>query len=390
MRIIFFSNAYKPTVSGVVTSMDLFRKGLLDAGHQPFIVAPEHTSFEDEDPFIFRLPALDLPEPIDFSLAAPIKGALSITVRGIKPDLIHSQHPILVGDLAAAFAHDLHIPLIFTYHSRYDEVAQRYIPIVPELVELAADEIIARYLAKCAHVVAPTRSIHDLIQREFGSGTPVSVVPTPVDLSAYATVQPQRIREALNLRDVELLLYLGRLAKEKDLTLLLQAFSKVLTARPQARLLFVGKGPEERHLQELAHELGLSGKVLFTGAVSHSDVPQYFAAADIFLFPSVTETQGLVLIESMAAGTPVVAAQSPAVLDALGEGGGAIVAAQEDAFASAIIDLLSDKPRREELGHQARRIAQRYAISAATARLIDVYQFALNHWPASATTTRHA
>ena len=377
MRIVVFSNAYKPTISGVVTSIALFRQGLIEAGHEVHIFAPEHEDSDDEEPYVFRLPALDLPGELDLSLALPLKVPIAVTVRGIKPTLIHSQHPILIGNLAAAFARDLDLPLVFTFHTRYDEYAQEYIPVVPELASIVVEEIINRYLEQCTHIVAPTSSIREFILREYAPDAPVSVVPTPVDLRAYNDLDPHRVRSALGLEEAELLLYVGRLAGEKGLDFLLRVFAKVVAERSQVRLLLVGKGPEKDDLREKVQELGLGERVVFAGAVPHSEVPHYAAAADLFVFSSVTETQGLVLIEAMAAGTPVVAVEAPGSVDVLGEGGGLLVPMQEDAFANRVLELLADEPRRQAMGEKAARVVQRYTVSAATERLLKVYEAAV-------------
>jgi len=381
MRIVIFSNTYKPVVSGVVTSMALFRQGLIEAGHDVYIIAPEYEDYEDEETCIFRFPALDLPDPLDLSLAIPFKTPIAPTVRGIKPALIHSQHPVVMGGLAAAFARDLNLPLVFTFHSRYEEYAQRYIPIVPELAGMVTEGIVKRYLEKCTHVVAPTPSVRDFILPMLDTGVPVTVVPTPVDLSLYHDLAPQRVRAVLGLENAELLLYVGRLAEEKNLDLLLRAFARIVTTRPRARLLLVGKGPRDRSLRRIARKLGLGERVILTGPIPHSEVPHYAAAADLFVFPSITETQGLVLVEAMAAGTPVVAADALSSVDVLAEGGGLLVPAQEDAFAGAVLRLLADEPRRRVMGEQAARAARRYAIPAATARLLTVYEAAVAAGP---------
>jgi glycosyltransferase involved in cell wall biosynthesis len=377
MRVVFFTNAYKPTISGVVTSISLFRQGLLDAGHGVNIVAPQQGDYQDEEPYVFRLPAIDLPGEIDLSLAMPLKALIETALRGIKPSLIHSQHPILMGDLAAAFARELEIPLVFTFHTRYDEYAQQYIPIAPELAGTVMEQIVARYLEKCAHIIAPTASIRDFILREYDPSAPVTVVPTPVKLSAYDGLDPGRIQADLGLQSAEVLLYVGRLAGEKGLDFLLRVFARVVAERPDARLLLVGEGPGEGDLREMAEELGVGDRVVFCGAVPHSQVPHYAAAADLFVFSSVTETQGLVLIEAMAAGTPVVAVEAPGAIDILDEGGGLLVSPREDVFAEAVIDLLDDRQRLEALGRQAVRIVRRYTVPAATERLLAVYETAV-------------
>jgi glycosyltransferase involved in cell wall biosynthesis len=381
MRIVVFSNAYKPTISGVVTSIALFRQGLIEAGHEVHIFAPVHEDFDDEEPYVFRLPALDLPGELDLSLALPLKAPIAVTVRGIKPTLIHSQHPILIGDLAAAFARDLDLPLVFTFHTRYDEYAQEYVPVAPELASIVMKGIINRYLEQCTHIVAPTSSIRQFILREYAPDAPVSVVPTPVDLRAYNDLDRHRVRSALGLEEAELLLYVGRLAGEKALDFLLCVFARVVAERPQVRLLLVGKGPEEDDLRETVRELDLGERVVFAGAVPHDDVPHYAAAADLFVFSSVTETQGLVLIEAMAAGTPVIAVKAPGSVDVLEEGGGLLVPIQEDAFANAVLELLADEPRRRAMGEKAARVVQRYTVSAVTERLLAVYEAAVAAGP---------
>jgi glycosyltransferase involved in cell wall biosynthesis len=217
--------------------------------------------------------------------------------------------------------------------------------------------------------------------REYAPGVPVTVVPTPVDLSQYNDLKPRRIRKSLGLEDAELLLYVGRLVGEKNLDFLLRAFARIVAERPQARLLLVGGGLAEGSLRELAQELGLDRRVVFAGVVPHSEVAHYAAAADLFVFSSVTETQGLVLIEAMAAGTPVVAVEAPGSVDVLEEGGGLLVPVQEDAFVEAVLELLADEPRRRAMGEKAVQAVQRYTISAATERLLTVYGAAVMAGP---------
>lgn len=377
MRILVFSNAYKPAISGVVTSIALFRQGLVEAGHVVHIIAPEYEDYQDEEPYVFRFPAFDLPEQVDFSLPILFKTTMVPTVRGIKPSLIHSQHPFAMGGMATAFARDLNLPLVFTLHSHYDVYARRYVPIMPKLAGIVTEGIVKRYLEKCTHVVAPTPSLRDFIRREYETNVPVTVVPTPVDLGMYHDLEPQRVRANLGLVEAELLLYVGRLMEEKNLDFLLRAFVQVVSERPQARLLLVGKGLYERRLQRMAQKLGLGERVIFHGPVLHSEIPHYVAAADLLVFASLVDTQGLVLIEAMAAGTPVVAVEAPGPADALAEGGGLLVPVREQAFAGAVLKLLADEPRRRVLGERAVRAAHRYTVPAVTARLVSVYEEAI-------------
>jgi 1,2-diacylglycerol 3-alpha-glucosyltransferase len=377
MRVLMFSNTYQPSTSGVVTSITLFRQGLMAANHEVHLIVPQYEGYEDKDPYIFRFPALDLTDRIDISLVLPFQPLMEPTVRGIMPDIIHSQHPVWMGDLAIAFAHELRIPLVFTFHTRYDEYAQSYVPIVAELASKVAEEVVKRYMRQCTHIVAPTPAIRDLILREYPIKTPVSVVPSPVDLTCYQDIDANRIREGFGLDKYELLLYMGRLAKEKGLDFLIRSFAKIVAERPQTRLMLVGDGPYRRGLENLVRSLGLFNKVIFTGLVQHEEIPDYASAADLFVFSSVTDTQGLVLVEAMAAGVPVVAVEAPGPIDVLAEGGGILVPAKEEAFVQAVLSLLEDERYRQEMGEEALRITQRFSVSVTTQKMLTVYEEAM-------------
>jgi len=286
-----------------------------------------------------------------------------------------------MGHIAANFSQDMGVPLVFTFHSRYDLYAQKYVPLVSNLAGMLTDEVVRRYLDKCTHVIAPTDSIRDFILQEYDVGVPVSVVPTPVDLSGYGDLHPQRIRAALGLEGAEVLLYVGRLSEEKNLDFLLRAFSLIARECPRVRLLLVGKGPQAYNLKLLAQKMGIENRVLFVGAVPHEKVPHYAAMADLCVFSSPADTQGLVLIEAMAAATPVVAVDALGPVDVLAEGGGVLAPPVEHVFARAVVTLLSNDERRRELGAQAVRSAQRYAIPAAVTRLLLVYEAAISAGP---------
>ncbi len=374
MRTLIFTNSYKPTVSGVVTSISLFRRGLIEAGEEVHLIAPDYKNYTDSDPYIYRFPALDLNDTVNISLIMPIMALMAPTVQGLKPDLIHSQHPMLMGGIAADFADDLEIPLIFTFHTRYDEYAQRYVPLVPGLASSVMEEVIRRYLIRCSHIIAPTKSVQELSYRDYQLDVPVTVVPTPVDLGNYKKLEPGRIINKYGLEDAEILLFIGRLAEEKNVPLLLNTFAEIAADRPATRLLIVGDGPKENALVNRSKKLGLDHRIIFTGAISHNDIPHYAAAADLFVFPSVTETQGLVLIEAMAAGTPAVAAIAPGSSDVLSAGGGLLVKPEASKMAEAVLDLLGDPHRRQILSQEALEVADSYSIPSLTARLVEVYE----------------
>jgi|WetSurMetagenome_2_1015567.scaffolds.fasta_scaffold94724_2 1,2-diacylglycerol 3-alpha-glucosyltransferase len=378
MRIVFISNAYKPTISGVVTSMQLFRQGLIQCGHEVIIIAPSYKNYEDTEPDIFRIPAIDLTQMIDVSLAIPRKNPIESLISQIQPDIIHAQHPVLLGPIGAAIAKDLGLPLIFTFHTRYQEYSQKYMPIAPEITSTLIQNSLSRFLDQCSHIIAPTPSIKTMVQSIYRFAGPVSIIPTPIDFRSYQDLNPDRIRKSWGLTQGEkVLLYMGRLSVEKNLDLLLTSFQQIVSERQDVRLVIVGKGPAKDHLVRVAERLGILQQVLFVGAYPHEEIPHIAAAATLFTFPSNIETQGLVLVEALAAGTPVIAVRAPSTEDVLSSGGGVIVDPDPDLFARAVLQLLERPGSLAGLRLQAKKIANQYDMLPATQDLLAAYQQSL-------------
>ena len=300
LRIAMLSNFYKPMVSGVVTSISLFRKGLIARGHDVHVFTTEVSDYEDENPYIYRIPALiDLSASYEMALALPLTGLMRQTIKGIKPHLLHSHHPVWVGDLAIKYAKELKLPLVFTFHTRYDDYMSQNVPILSDLAWQVAHDVVQNYLEQCTHVIAPTESIKQALYSGYEVDAPVTVLPTPIDLEQYTHLDPASIRRKYALENRQVLLYLGRISNEKNLDLLLRTFVRLAAQNPQVVLMIVGRGPYSDVLKELAASLCVKDRVIFAGMVPHEWVPHYMAAADLFVFPSRSETQGLVIVEGV-------------------------------------------------------------------------------------------
>ena len=383
LRVAIFSNAYTPTISGVVTSVRLFRQGLVAQGQDVHVFTPQAEHYEDSEPYVYRLPALiDLSKAYEVSLALPLRWPMRRTMEGIKPHLIHSQHPALVGELALRYAQELRLPLVYTFHTRYDAVVQSRLSLLSDWAGQVAREVVQEYLSHCSHVIAPTESIRRMVHNDYDVDVPVTVLPTPIDLARFENLDPAPVRRRYNLEGKKVLMYLGRISPEKNLDLLIRAFARVHAQRPQTVLLIVGRGPNDQDLRALATSLHLDEHVIFAGAVPHTDVPQHMAAADLFTFASAAETQGLVLIEAMAAGTPIVAVRGPGADDLLADSGaGLLTRGDDDALADAILSLLNRPEDLAAMRQCAHRTVQRYSVAAATKRLLEVYERALSSGP---------
>ena len=383
LRIAVFSNAYKPTISGVVTSLSLFRQGLMARGQHVHIIVPEVEGYEDDEPYVYRFPAfLDLTREFDVSLTLPLKRTMQHTIKGIKPHVIHSHHPHLLGDLAARYAEDLKVPLVFTFHARFDEFVRHQVPLFGDLASHVARGVVQDHLDHCSQIIVPTASIQQLVYEDYKVDVPVTILPTPIDLTRLGDLNPARIRRRYHLEGQQVLLYVGRMSPEKGLQFLIDSFARVAERNPKTLLVLVGRGPHVKSVQDHVQSLRIQDRVMFTGAAPHDQIPHFMAAADLFVFPSRAETQGLVLVEAMATGLPVVALHGTGSDDVLADtGAGVLAQPDEAAFAEAILRTLADPDRLATMGQAARRAAQRYSVAALTEQLLGVYERALLSGP---------
>ncbi len=373
MKIGFFTNIYKPVINGVVSSISSFKKGLEDLGHEVYIFAPTHPNYKDNEKGIFRIESLKLPSQEEYRITLPVFNKKSLKVIQ-ELDIIHTQHPLIMGNYGSFFANFHTKPLVFTHHTQYDKYSH-YIPFEQELVKILARQIVKDYANKCDCVIAPSESIKKMLLKQ-GIRSRIEVIPTGINLDVFGNPNREIIRKKYNLSpDQKLLLYAGRIAKEKNLEFLLKAFKLVLNKRPDTYLMLVGHGPEKGYLDALIKKFGLE-KNIFSVGISRS-IQDYYAAADLFVFSSVTETQGLVLVEAMAAGTPVVAVDSPGVREVVDGKNGLLAKESLTEFSEKIIKVLNDNKLRKKMSEHARKTANKYSISKMSRKVLKVYESVL-------------
>jgi glycosyltransferase involved in cell wall biosynthesis len=375
MRIGLFTNNYRPLANGLATSVETFAQAFRRAGHAVTVVAPRYGPGIEAEPDVVRVPGLRAPTHHAYVL--PLSGWPGVTraILSLDLDLFHAQHPFLLGAAAGRLARRLGRPLVFTYHTHYDRYAH-YIPGPSRLVARLAVRRALAFANRADLVIAPTAAVAREL-RVRGLRTRVEVVPTGVTLSPIFTEADRReARHALGLGQGDpLYLSVGRLAREKNHAFLLSAFAVILAELPTARLVLVGEGDDRPRLERMASGLGIKDRVRFVGAVPHEIVGTYHQAADLFLFSSTSETQGLVVLEALAAGLPVVAVSSEAVEDLLqAEGGGATAPEDPAAFAGQALTLWRQSERRQTMRLAGRRIAARFAPDAMAARMLELYQ----------------
>ena len=378
MHIAQFTNTYHPVTSGVVRSVSRFRQALTDLGHNVFIFAQTDREYEDEEPFVFRYPALHLPLQ-EYPLTIPVSNFVDTLLPSLKLDVIHAHHPALLGQVAARKAEALNIPLVFTHHTRYREYSHYAFGLPQGLVKQVIDRWIGDYMSHCQHVVVPSQSIKQMLAETYGVTEGITAVPTGIDVAHYKNAKPGDVRQRHGWADEDkVLISLGRLAKEKNWQTLLAAVAPVIQKHPSVRLAILGEGEERERLEGLAKELGVAQRVNLIGTVPFEDVPTYLKAADLFCFASVTETQGLVTLEAMAAGLPIVAVDATGTSDAISDGEQGLLAPNDSAaLTQALLRVLEDEALHHKLAEAAGRKASEFDLERQAKRLVQVYEQAI-------------
>ena len=375
MKILIFTETYLPTINGVVNSIESFRKELVKRGHKVYIIAPHSKteSFKERD-YVFRLLSLPFLGQPSHPVAWPYAHQVKAIVDEIKPDIIHVQGVGVCGWLGLKIAHKEKIPCMFTYHTLlegYAHYAGLFSFIIKPLMRWWS-----KYLSnKYDLVITPSPNIARVLKK-YGVKSDIVALPTGVEISSFRPQQKTEYRKNLEFDPDKLyLLSVGRLAREKNIQQLLTDFGRLHTRSENAHLIIAGDGPDRMAYEGIVESHGLSRAVTFLGSVEHKDLIPYFVASDIFCFPSLTDTQGIVLVEAMASGIPSV------VYDTLGPGdliknseNGLKAKVGTDQFFTFLSELVQNNELREKLGVGALREARKYTIEKTTDQLEQIYQ----------------
>ncbi len=372
MRIGLMADVYKPHVSGITNHISLHKQYLEKAGHEVFVFTFGDLEYPDDESNVIRSPGLPLTDTgyyLSFRYSRPAKALLQTM------DLAHVHHPFLSGRLALRYCRPLRVPVVFTNHTRYDLYAQAYLPMLPEEI---SDSFLQSYMPHfCAAVdlvVSPSAGMADVLRR-LGVGSPIEVVPNGVELDGFHRASPQ-VRADLGFKaDDLLLIYAGRVDREKSIDFLLRAFCGTAEAVENAHLLIVGSGLEEPALKRQAASSHAADRVHFIGMVEYSELPRYLAMCDAFVTASVTEVHPLSVVEAMAAGLPVLGVRSVGVGDTVEDGlTGFLSSRDEAAFAARLTRLCLDAPLRRTMGTAAREASRKYDIERTTRLMLANYQ----------------
>ena len=377
MRVLMISDVYFPRVNGVSTSIQTFAREFVGLGHQVTLLAPDYGESQSEPFEVIRLPSrYFLFDPEDRIIRWGRIRQHHERLHAAQFDLVHIHTPFIAHYAGQALARRLGVPVVASYHTFFEQYLDKYVPLVPG----AWMRYVARRFsaAQCGDVDAlavPSEAMLEVLTR-YGVRTAAEVVPTGIDLRKFRTGDGAAFRRRHGIpSDRPLLVHVGRLAFEKNCDFLLHMLARVRVAVPDVLLVIAGEGPARRQLEALARRLDIADHVRFLGYLNRDgSLEDCYAAGDAFVFASRTETQGLVLLESLALGTPVVATAEMGTREVLRDGEGCLIARDDTGdFAEKTVRVLTEPALQASLRARARPYAERWSARAMAERMLALY-----------------
>jgi glycosyltransferase involved in cell wall biosynthesis len=376
MNILMVTNTFSPQVGGVARSVQGFSDEFRRRGHRVLVIAPAYEEMPADEMDVVRIPALPHFSGSDFSMPMPVPGRVAAAVRAFAPHIVHSHHPYLLGDTALRVAARNGLPVAFTHHTLYENYLHHVSVDSPRRRRFVLD-LATGYCNLCNAVIAPSESVAGLLA-ERGVQVPVEVIPTGVDFPFFANGDGSAFRARQGIpHETFLLGHLGRLSREKNLGFLAEAVAGFLQVHPGAHFLLAGEGPALAEILQILERAGVAGRLHYTGVLRRQELAAAYHAMDVFVFASLTETQGMVLTEAMAAGVPVVAVDGSGVREVVRDGVNGRLLPRTDAgeFAAALALVAGLPPEsRRQLREGALQTAEHFSMTGTATRTLNLYQ----------------
>ena len=381
LRIGFFTDTYAPQVNGISISLQLLVRGLRAAGHEVTIFAPRFPGYKDPEPGIYRVPSVRYMHKPPMYVAVPGTPRTTLSLRRCKFDVLHVHSPLTVGLLAYLTATTKNVPLIYTYHTSITDYTH-YVRLVGRTRPF---RWVARWFSTATtnlgdQIVVPSikfkKLLHDQKVRR-----PIHLIPNGIDLSRFKKPRSRgtfRRRLGMPAR-APLLLYVGRIAPEKRLDFLMEAFSRIGAVHPNAHLVFAGDGSSRSKLEAQAAKSAFRERIHFLGMVSHAELPDLLHDATLFLSASTSEVHPISMIEAITAGLPIVAVKDDAFEGMLVDNfNGRATTRSAGALATAVSELLQDTKSMRQYRKNSLKLSRNYSIKAQVDSLVKLYRDAIH------------
>lgn len=391
MRIGLFTDTYPPYINGVSTSIAMLKKALEKKGHQVFVVAinPDERKYKyEENGKVIRIPGIPIPL-YDYRLSSIYPVRVVEKIRKWNLDVIHSHTEFGVGTFARIIAKQFDIPLVHTYHTMYED----YVHYITKGYFDGPSKKIVEYLTKfycdktATELIVPTKKTYDLFKEKYHVDRNIHIVPTGIEIERfykekYSQKATNDIKKKLGLSiDDKVILFVGRLGKEKSVDLLIEGQAAIVKKHPNCKLLIIGDGPDMESFQKIAKKNKVENNVIFAGKVAWEEIPKYYQVADIFATASRTETQGLTVIEAMAASIPVVAADDESFKNIIIDDLNGHLFKNKRQYINKIERMLNDGKVISKMSKQARISTEPYSTKYFAEKVLAVYKTAIGDRP---------
>jgi 1,2-diacylglycerol 3-alpha-glucosyltransferase len=384
LRIGLFTDTYAPQVNGVSISLQLVSEGLQKRGHQVTIFAPRIPGYTDDQPGVVRLPSLKYlnDPPLYVAVLGTPRSTWSLTRKHF--DVLHAHSPVTVGLLAYLTASSKNLPLVYTYHTSITDYTH-YLKVIggTGVIRHAARWFSTTSTNLGDQIVVPSPKFYRLLSEQEVT-KPIHIIPNGIDLSKFQNAKNTgAFRKRLGISPAApLLLSVGRVAPEKRLDFLIDAFARIADQFPDARLVFAGAGSALDDLKEHAAATKVNDRIHFLGMVDRAELPDILHDATIFLSASTTEVHPISVIEAIAAGLPMLAVQDEAFEGMIeNDMNGYQVPLDVDAFAGKLAEMLKDASQLERFGKKSTELSQKYSIEEQVRSLETLYiESVLQHW----------
>lgn len=391
MRIGIFTDTYPPYINGVSTSVTMLEDALRKMGHQVYIVTVNNENMKykyENDDHIIRIPGVPI-GLYDYRLtgAYPLKAVAKI--RKWNLDVIHSQTEFGVGTFARILAKQFNIPLVHTYHTMYED----YIHYITKGYFNGPSKKIVEYLTNfycdqtATELIVPTKKTYDLFKKKYHYARNVHIIPTGIEIERFYSenfkeneLDELRTKIGISKKDF-VVLYVGRLGKEKSVEVLIESHTDLVKKYKNVRLIVVGDGPDVDYYKSVAKKSKVEDDVIFTGKIPWVDVCKYYQLADVFATASKTETQGLTVIEAMAASLPVIAINDESFRNVIVNDLNGYLFDTKKQYKQYVASFINDKEKLNRFSNQARINAEQYSSKYFAERVLDVYNIAIKDNP---------
>lgn len=393
MKIGIFTDAYNPTTSGVVTSINMLEKEMKKRGHEVYVFAPTKSTAKPSDKqYLYMLKSMPLLVAKQYKnrIAAFYSREIAAKIKELDLDIVHTQSEFSLGLFGKIISRKFDIPFIHTYHTMWEDYMHYIIPIKGTrniYPKRFARTISKNFVTKAECIITPSKKTEKYLRYRCKiTNKPIFIIPTGIDIepfskSNFSYEEKVALKKSLGINeDEKVIFFLGRIGEEKSIDVIMNNMPTIFSKNKKVKFLIVGDGPSKSALEEQAKKLNISDKVIFTGKIPWNDVPKYYNIGDVFVNASLTETQGLTFIEAMASGMPIVARYAPNLSEFIYHNENGMLAKKDNDFSNYILSILSNEELSKKLEAGGYKTAEEFSSSKFGDKLELLYSEVIKNY----------